>query len=121
MAADRSHEGGQVTARKVPAATIRGMSGWTPGNGDHPLVAVGKQAIGEAVKAGRLRLGWPQRWLALQAGVSQPTISRLETGRLSGIRWQTLTRIVGVLQLGGGFYVPDLMELVQRPAERPRE
>jgi transcriptional regulator with XRE-family HTH domain len=94
------------------------MPGWTSAPVDHPLVAFGKQAIGAGVKAGRLRLRWPQRWLAVQAGVSQPLISRLETGRLNGIRWQTLARIVGVLQLGRGFYIPHVMDL---PARRPTE
>ena len=51
-----------------------------------PLVGIGKGALGAAVKAGRLRNRWPQRWLAFQAGVSQTTISRLENGRLTGIR-----------------------------------
>ena len=97
------------------------VADWTPAVEDHPLVAVGKQTIGAAVKAGRLRRGWPQRWLAIQAGVSQPMISRLETGRLTGIRWQTLARIVGVLQIGRGFNLPDLMEVVRRTGEKPPE
>jgi predicted transcriptional regulator len=62
-----------------------------------------------------MRLGWPQRWLATQAGVSQPMISRLETGRLNGIRWQTLARVVGVLQAGRTFRLPDLLDL-SRPS-----
>jgi hypothetical protein len=82
-----------------------------------PLVAVGKGAIGAAVKAGRLRMGWPQRWLAFQAGVSQPVISRLETGRLTGIRWQTLARIVGVIQLKRGFRLPETWDWAIRPQD----
>ena len=93
-----------------------------PPDNDHPLVAVGKQAIGAAVKAGRLRLGWPQRWLASEVGISQPIISRLESGRLNGIRWQTLARIVGVLEIGRGFHLPDLQDLGNLPGrERPRK
>jgi transcriptional regulator with XRE-family HTH domain len=94
------------------------MSTRIPPDDDQPLVAVGKQAIGSAVKAGRLRLGWPQRWLATQAGVSQPIISRLESGRLNGIRWQTLARIVGVLQLGRGFHLPDLLNVANWPTRK---
>ena len=76
----------------------------------------GKLAIGAAVKVARRARGWPQRWLALQAGVSQPVISRLETGRLNGIRWQTLARIVGVLQIGRSFAFPlPIDEMTGRP------
>ena len=83
------------------------MGSWLPGDNDDPLVVSGKAAIGAAVKAGQLARGWPQRWLAIQAGISQPVISRLETGRLNGIRWQMLARIVGVLQHGRGFRLSD--------------
>jgi transcriptional regulator with XRE-family HTH domain len=85
-----------------------------------PLVGIGKGALGAAVKAGRLRNRWPQRWLAFQAGVSQTTISRLENGRLTGIRWQTLARIVGVIQLGRGFRLPDDWDWAIHPDERRR-
>jgi hypothetical protein len=93
----------------------RRVASWIPPDDDHPVVALGKQAIGSAVRSGRMRLGWPQRWLATQAGVSQPMISRLETGRLNGIRWQTLARVVGVLQAGRTFRLPDLLDL-SRPS-----
>jgi hypothetical protein len=89
------------------------VSSRDPNDNDHPLVALGRQALGAAVREGRLRLGWPQRWLAFQAGVSQPIISRLETGKLNGIRWQTLARVIGVLQAGRGFNLPNLM-IVER-------
>ena len=85
-----------------------------------PLVGIGKGALGAAVKAGRLRNGWPQRWLALQAGVSQPVISRLENGRLTGIRWQTLARIIGVIQLGRGFRLPTDWEWAIHPDDHRR-
>ena len=97
------------------------MPSWTPPDDDHPLVALGKQAIGAAVKADRQRLRWPQRWLAFQAGVSQPVISRLESGRLNGIRWQTLARIVGVLQAGSGFRLPDVLVLPDTSHARSRD
>ena len=91
-----------------------------PSDDDDPLVGIGKGALGAAIKAGRLRNNWPQRWLALQAGVSQPVISRLENGRLTGIRWQTLARIVGVVQLGRGFRLPTDWEWTIHPDRDPR-
>ena len=89
------------------------MPSWAPRDDHDPIVDLGKAAIGAAVKRGREELGWPQRWLALQAGVSQPVISRLETGRLNGIRWQTLARIVGVVHAGRPFRLPDLQDWVK--------
>jgi transcriptional regulator with XRE-family HTH domain len=85
-----------------------------------PLVGIGKGALGAAVKAGRVRNRWPQRWLALQAGVSQTTISRLENGRLTGIRWQMLARIVGVIQLGRRFRLPDGWDWAIHPDDTRR-
>ena len=96
------------------------MSNWVPPDHDDPVAAVGRQAIGAAIKAGRLERRSPQRWLAIEAGVSQPVISRLERGQLNGIRWQTLARIVGVLQIGRGLRLPDLFALsnVAEPESR---
>ena len=86
----------------------RRMPSWEPADNHDPIVDLGKAAIGTAVRARRLELGWPQRWLAFQALVSQPVISRLESGKLDGIRWQTLARIVGVLAAGRGLRFPGI-------------
>jgi predicted transcriptional regulator len=74
------------------------MANWTPRDNDLPFVVLGKRTIGAAVRSRRLRLGWSQRGMAQRVGVSQSVISRLETGRLNGIRWQTFARVIGVLQ-----------------------
>jgi DNA-binding Xre family transcriptional regulator len=76
----------------------RQMANWTPKDNDLPFVVLGKQTIGASVRSRRLMLGWSQRGMSRRVGVSQSVISRLETGRLNGIRWQTFARIVGVLQ-----------------------
>jgi transcriptional regulator with XRE-family HTH domain len=93
------------------------MTTRVPPDDTDALVGVGKGAIGAAVKAARLRRRWPQRWLAFQAGVDQSIISRLENGKLTGIRWQTLARIVGVLQLGRGFRLPDTWDWAIGPGD----
>ena len=58
------------------------------------------------MKSGRLTLGLSQRQLSRRAGLDQSVISRLETGKLNGIRWQTLARLVGVLEAGRPFRFP---------------
>lgn len=63
----------------------------------------GKVAIGKAVRSGRRTLGVSQQTFGIHAGVSQPVISRLETGQLTGIRWQTLARIIGLLEAAEAF------------------
>ena len=68
----------------------------------------GKLAIGRAVLSGRRTVGVSQRTFGIRAGVSQPVISRLETGRLNGIRWQTLARIVGPLEATGAFRIREI-------------
>ena len=67
------------------------------------LVVLGKRAIGAAVKDARLARGMSQRQLGRRGRVSQPIISRLETGKLNGIRWQTLASVVGALYAGPAF------------------
>jgi predicted transcriptional regulator len=82
------------------------MANWTPLDDDEAFVRLGKLAVGTEVRSARLQLGASQRSLATQVGVSQPMISGLETGRLNGIRWQTLARIIGVIQARRGFRLP---------------
>jgi predicted transcriptional regulator len=82
------------------------MADWTPHDDSHEFVRLGKLAIGQEVRAARLALGWSQRAFAPRVGVDQSVLSRLETGRLNGIRWQTLARIIGVVQAARGFRLP---------------
>jgi predicted transcriptional regulator len=82
------------------------VAGWTPEDDRDPFVRLGKLAIGAAVRSARLDVGTSQRRFAVQAGVDQSVISRLETGKLNGIRWQTLARIIGVVQAMRGFRLP---------------
>lgn len=63
----------------------------------HPMVQIGSFFIGELVRHRRERLKLTQERLAHAAGVSQPVISRLECGRLRGMRYARLARIVAVL------------------------
>jgi len=57
----------------------------------------GLQIIGRALFEARRRAGLTQRRLADVCGVHQSTISRLERGRLNGIRLKKLALIVAAL------------------------
>ena len=59
---------------------------------------IGLEALGTVVRVWRRACGLSQRALAARAGVNQSTISRLETGKLSGLRLRRLARILGILQ-----------------------
>jgi transcriptional regulator with XRE-family HTH domain len=61
-------------------------------------VSVGLRVIGDLVREARLRRNLTQRQLAWSALLAQSTISRLETGRLHGMRLRTLAAILGVLR-----------------------
>ena len=61
-------------------------------------VRVGLIVIGGIVREARRRRGLTQRQLAWSSTLSQSTISRLETGRLRGMRLFTLAAIIGVLR-----------------------
>jgi transcriptional regulator with XRE-family HTH domain len=63
----------------------------------NPRVRRGLEIIGRAVWEARRRAGLSQRQLGYRAGVHQSTISRLERGRLTGMRLQRLATIVAVL------------------------
>ena len=89
------------------------MADWTPHDDGQALVQRGKLAIGQAVRSGRRSLGVSQHTFGIHAGISQPMISRLETGRLTGIRWQTLARIIGLLEAAGAFRLREI------PSSRP--
>jgi transcriptional regulator with XRE-family HTH domain len=58
------------------------------------------QFIGALVRDARLRRNMTQRQLAWASTLTQSTISKLETGRLRGMRLRTLAAIMGVLRTG---------------------
>jgi predicted transcriptional regulator len=60
------------------------------------------------IKAGRALLGWSQSNLALESGVSEPTIARLESvdGQLGG-REATIQRIRAALEKGGIQFIDE--------------
>lgn len=55
-------------------------------------------AVGNAVLAQRMVLGWTQRRLAEEAGTTQARISQIEAG-FEGIRMQTLNKVFKALGL----------------------
>jgi transcriptional regulator with XRE-family HTH domain len=62
-----------------------------------PGAVDGFKLLGRSFARRRRRLGMTQQTLELASGVDQTVISRLETGRLRGIRWSRLAKIVAVL------------------------
>jgi len=58
----------------------------------------GLMLIGQVVYEARRRAGVTQRHLGRVAGVHQSTISRLERGRLNGMRLKLLARILAHLE-----------------------
>jgi hypothetical protein len=69
-----------------------------------PEEQLGWDIIGAMVRRRRIRLGWSQRDLWRAAGVPQSTVSRLENGKLSGIRFKRFALVVGAM----GGLDPDL-------------
>jgi predicted transcriptional regulator len=63
-----------------------------------PVTLRGLAIIGQAIYEARRRAGLTQRRLAEICGLHQSTISRLETGRLNGIRLKKLALIVAALE-----------------------
>ncbi len=57
----------------------------------------GLQLIGATIRRRRLRLALSQRQLQYLSGVQQSSISRLENGILTGLRWQKFARLVDAL------------------------
>jgi DNA-binding Xre family transcriptional regulator len=62
-----------------------------------PEIQRGWELIGQMVKRRRTILRWSQRDLAAACGLAQSAISRLETGRLSGVRFSRFARLVAAL------------------------
>ena len=65
-------------------------------------------ALGEALKRNRLRLGWSQEELALQAGIDRTWISRIERG--GNPEWATVKKLAGAMDIT----MLELIALVER-------
>jgi DNA-binding XRE family transcriptional regulator len=61
------------------------------------MVATGMELLGGWIREARVRAGMTQAQLARLAGVHQSTLSRLERGRLDGLRLHRLAAIIAVL------------------------
>jgi transcriptional regulator with XRE-family HTH domain len=57
-----------------------------------------RRALGVGVRSARRLKGWSQRELGERARLSQSAVSRLETGTVNGLRYQTLVRVLEVLE-----------------------
>lgn len=66
-------------------------------DGLDPDAVDGFKLIGRLFARRRRQLGMTRHTLELVSGVDQTVISRLETGRLRGIRWSRLAKIVAAL------------------------
>jgi DNA-binding XRE family transcriptional regulator len=99
------YESGLI-AGEAPSGTRRVVSAWATDFDDDATVTLGRQVIGAGIRAARLGLGMSQRQLGRRAYLSPSAISRLETGRLQGLRQRTLARVVGVLQASPGYAFP---------------
>jgi transcriptional regulator with XRE-family HTH domain len=64
---------------------------------DDDLTARGFAALGRLVRRRRHRLGITQNELEWLSGIDQTLISKLENGRLKGMRWSRFGRLVGAL------------------------
>lgn len=73
--------------------------GWTPERRrtTDPDIQLGWELIGRMVRRRRLALRWSQRDLAFAGRLDQSIISRLENGRLPGLRIARFARLVAAL------------------------
>ena len=62
-----------------------------------PELQRGWEIIEAMVKRRRSRIGWSQRDLARACGLAQSAISRLETGKLSGVRFGRFAKLVAAM------------------------
>ena len=72
---------------------------WTAGDRERwqPDVQRGWELVGALVKRRRRALGWSQRDLQKESGLAQSAISRLENGKLSGLRFARFARLVAAM------------------------
>jgi transcriptional regulator with XRE-family HTH domain len=61
------------------------------------MVALGMERLGRWIRESRVQAGMTQAQLARLAGIHQTTLSRLERGRLEGLRLHRLAAIIAVL------------------------
>jgi transcriptional regulator with XRE-family HTH domain len=64
-----------------------------------PIVLLGMQLLGQSIRRARRTRGWSQAKLASAAELSPSTISKLESGKLQGMRLYTLARVVAALNI----------------------
>lgn len=69
---------------------------------DRADIVVGLDWIGRWIFEARRRAGLTQKQLERMSGVDQTTISRLERGRLAGLRLYRLAAIISCLVATGG-------------------
>jgi transcriptional regulator with XRE-family HTH domain len=62
-----------------------------------PEVQRGWEIVGRMVKRRRTRIAWSQRDLSRACGLAQSAISRLETGKLSGVRFGRFAKLVAAM------------------------
>ena len=73
------------------------------------LVAIGMVVLGRWVRDARVMAGMTQAQLARLAGMHQTTLSRLECGKLEGLRLHRLAALIGVLESIGGSPIPPMI------------
>lgn len=85
--------------RVVSAHRYAGKMHWTAEDRERrfPEVQRGWELIGAAVKRRRFAIRWSQRDLERASGIDQTVISRLENGRLSGLRFSRFARLVAAM------------------------
>ena len=75
-----------------------------------PIVRLGLLLLASSVRRARRARGISQSALAAGAGLSPSTISKLENGRLEGMRLYTLARVMAALNV-------DLQLVDEQPAD----
>jgi transcriptional regulator with XRE-family HTH domain len=82
------------------------MKDWSVLEDTERALASGRRTIGAGIRSARLGLWLTQQQLGWRVGGEQSTISRLETGKSQGMRYSTLCRLVGIIQLSPGYRFP---------------
>src|SRR4051812_2631311 len=82
-------------------------------------------AIGQSIRAARLRKGWNQLMLASKSGVSRTTLFQLERGAIPTPRAATLHRLAVALEIPVALLNPQqassaVVEAAQRPQAAAR-
>jgi len=82
--------------RRIPCRPHRALPHHRATNPEW-LIADGMDLIGRWIRQSRVQAGMTQGQLSRLAGVHQTTLSRLERGRLEGLRLHRLAAIIAVL------------------------